>query len=366
MQKTNQHKCQITGFNNTQIIEKLDLAPSIVQFKLAAPLLADKAEAGQFIVLRMDEMAERLPLTIADFSKSEGWISVIFQAVGASTRRLAQMITGDVILDLAGPLGEPSQIENYGSVVCVGGGVGVAPVYPVARALHEAGNRVISIIGAKNSELLILEKKMRAISSELFVCTDDGSTGHHGFVTQVLKELLEKENSIKRVWAIGPVVMMDAVCRVTDHYRLHTEVSLNSIMVDGSGMCGACRVEVGGQVRFVCVDGPEFDGHKVNFNELITRQSMYVSEEKRARWNYSMVSGEQEIHSRPKQRVDMPCHDPRLRIRNFDEVALGYSPNMARSEASRCLQCKKQPCVQGCPVDVPIPRFIKKVSEGKF
>ncbi len=360
------HPCQYTGFHNTRILDRLDLSTDVVQFRLKAPLLAAKTRPGQFIVLRTDEKAERLPLTIADFNREEGWITIIFQTVGASTRRLARLNTGDLILDLVGPLGEPSNIMNYGTVVCVGGGVGVAPVYPIARALHEAGNRVISIIGARDKDLIIMEEQMRAISEELIICTDNGSYGRKGFVTQALEDLLKSDETVKRVWAIGPVIMMSAVCRVTEPHKLHTEVSLNSIMVDGTGMCGACRVDVGGETRFVCVEGPEFDGHKVNFRELMTRQSVYVSEENRAMWDYSVVSGERETLEKTKKRVDMPCHDPRIRVSTFDEVALGYSPRMARMEASRCLQCKKHPCIEGCPVEVPIPKFIKLVSEGSF
>jgi len=362
---TTHHQCRGTGFHNTRILERVDLTPSIIQFKLEAPVLAGKAMPGQFVVLRQDEKAERLPLTIADYSSNEGWIVVIFQPVGASTRRLAQLVTGDLILDLVGPLGIASHIENYGTVVCVGGGVGVAPVYPVARALHEAGNRLVSIIGARSKDLIILEEEMNAISDKLIVCTDDGSYGLKGFVTNALQELIDSGEKINRVWAIGPVIMMANVCKVTRPYDLHTEVSLNSVMVDGSGMCGACRVEVDSTVKFVCVDGPEFDGHKVNFTELMTRQAMYASEEKRALWDYVVSSGEQDTKEKAATRIDMPRQDPRIRITNFDEVALGYSEKLAQLEASRCLQCKKHPCTQGCPVEVPIPEFIKKVAEGK-
>ena len=361
-----QHRCQDTGFVNTRIIERVDLTPSVVQFRLHAPILAAKALPGQFVVLRLDEHAERLPLTIVDFDRGEGWITVIFQPVGASTQRLARLKTGDVLLDVVGPLGEPSPVKNYGTVVCIGGGVGVAPVYPITRALKEAGNRVISIVGARSQDLIILEKEMGAFSDEVLVCTDDGSYGRAGFVTDALQAVIDRGETIDRVWAIGPVLMMDAVCRVTQPHGIHTDVSLNSIMLDGSGMCGACRVEVGGAVRFVCVDGPEFDGHQVNFKELLTRQSMYRSEEHRAMWDYVMTDAEGEVLEPAKTRVSMPRQDPRLRIGNFDEVALGYSPKMARSEASRCLQCKKQPCTKGCPVEVPIPEFIRLIAEGRF
>jgi glutamate synthase (NADPH) small chain len=360
------HECQRDGFRDTRILERIDLSPSIIQFRLEAPVLAATAQPGQFVVLRMDDHAERLPLTIVDFNAEEGWITVIFAPVGASTSRLAELETKDVLLDLVGPLGEPTAIENYGTVVCIGGGVGVAPVFPIARALAAAGNKVISIIGARNKDMIILEEPMGAFSDEVIVCTDDGSYGREGFVTKALQEVLDRGEKVDRVWAIGPVVMMAAVSEVTKPSGIHTEVSLNSIMLDGSGMCGACRVEVGGAIKFVCVDGPEFDGHKVNFKELMTRQRMYTSEEHRAMWDYMMTSGETDHIERTKKRLDMPRQDPRTRISNFDEVALGYSPKMARTEALRCLQCKSHPCTKGCPVEVPIPEFIKAIAEGKF
>jgi glutamate synthase (NADPH/NADH) small chain len=360
------HRCQETGFRNARILLRRQHSPAVVEFRLSAPMLARKAKAGQFVVLRIDEKAERLPMTIVDANAEEGWITIILQTVGASTRRLGQLQQGDMVLDLVGPLGEPSRIERYGTVVCVGGGVGIAPVYPIARALKQAGNRVISILGARTKDLLILEDEMRAVSDELLLCTDDGSYGRKGFVTQVLADLLAGGEKIDRLWAVGPVVMMHAVSEVTRPANVPTDVSLNSIMLDGSGMCGACRVEVGGAVKFVCVDGPEFDGHQVNFKELMTRQSMYSSEENRALWDYMVTDGGREAIEKPKRRVDMPVQDPRVRITNFDEVALGYTAKLARMEATRCLQCKNRPCVKGCPVEVPIPEFVKLTSQGKF
>ncbi|HPM75772.1 MAG TPA: NADPH-dependent glutamate synthase [bacterium] len=363
---TKKHQCRSTGFRNTRIIERSDLTPSIIQFKLEAPILAAKAQPGQFVVLRMDEKAERLPMTIVDFHREQGWITVIFQTVGASTRRLSHLTTGDLLLDLVGPLGEPTRLDNYGHVVLVGGGVGAAPVFPIARALKDAGNKVTVVIGARSKDLMILEREFMAFADELILCTDDGSYGCKGFVTTALADLIENGVPIDRVWAIGPVEMMNAVVETTRPHNIHTEVSLNSIMLDGSGMCGACRVEVGGAIKFVCVDGPEFDGHQVNFKELLTRQSMYASEEHRAMWDYILTEEAGEAVERMKKRIDMPRQDPRVRVTNFDEVALGYSPKQARIEASRCLQCKKQPCIAGCPVEVPIPQFIKLVADGHF
>jgi len=264
-----------------EIVAKKVLAPTIVQMEVAAPEVAGRAKAGQFIILRLDEVGERIPLTIADFNRDKGTISTIFQEVGYSTTRLGNLNEGDQLQDFVGPLGQPSEIENYGKVVCVGGGVGVAPIYPIARSLKEAGNEVISIIGARTKDLLILEEEMRAVSSRLLVTTDDGSYGRHGFVTQVLEEIL-REDEVKVVWGIGPVVMMRAVANTTRPFKVRTVVSMNPIMVDGTGMCGACRVQVGDETKFACVDGPEFDGHLVDWELALARLSFYKDEEKRA------------------------------------------------------------------------------------
>jgi ferredoxin--NADP+ reductase len=260
-----------------KILEREDLAPKIKLFKVEAPELARKARAGQFIILRIDEIGERIPLTIADYNADKGTITIIFQEVGKTTDLLGELNVGDSILDFAGPLGCASEIEKFGTVVCVGGGVGVAPVYPIARALHEAGNKVISIIGARSKDMLIWEDEMKKISSELYVATDDGTAGTKGFVTDVLKDVLAREK-VDRVVAIGPVVMMHAVARVVPE-NLPLVVSLNTIMVDGTGMCGACRLEAAGKTMFACVDGPEFDGHTVNWDLILQRSKMFVNEE---------------------------------------------------------------------------------------
>mgnify|MGYP001011250539 CR=1 FL=1 len=260
-----------------KIVEREDLAPKIKLFKVAAPEIARKARPGQFIILRIDENGERIPLTIADFDRDQGTITIIFQEVGRTTDQLGEMTAGDNILDFAGPLGCASEIDNFGTVVCIGGGVGVAPVYPIARALHEAGNKVISIIGARTKEMLIWEDEMRKISSELYIATDDGTFGTKGFVTDVLKDLLAKEK-VDRVLAIGPVVMMHAVAKVVPS-DLPVVVSLNTSMMDGTGMCGACRLEASGRTMFACVDGPEFDGHTVNWELINQRSKMFKDEE---------------------------------------------------------------------------------------
>ncbi|WP_338832792.1 Dihydroorotate dehydrogenase B (NAD(+)), electron transfer subunit [Moorella humiferrea] len=264
-----------------RIVRKEVMSPVIKLMEIEAPEVAAKARAGQFIILRIDEEGERIPLTIADFDRSRGTITTIFQEVGYTTRRLGALEEGDTLTDFVGPLGQPSEIENYGRVVCVGGGVGVAPIFPIARALKEAGNEVISIIGARTKELLFWEEKMRAVSSELLVATDDGSYGYKGFVTDLLKQVLEERGKIARVWGIGPVVMMRAVAETTRPFNVPTIVSMNPIMVDGTGMCGACRVSVGGETKFACVDGPEFDGHQVDWQLALRRLNMYREEEKR-------------------------------------------------------------------------------------
>ncbi|RMG84883.1 MAG: sulfide/dihydroorotate dehydrogenase-like FAD/NAD-binding protein [Candidatus Dadabacteria bacterium] len=267
------------------IVEKQTLAPTVHRMVIRAPEIARKHRAGNFVILRVHEKGERIPLTVADKDPEAGTITLVFQAVGKTTSELGGLQAGDALLDLAGPMGKPTHIETFdGVTVCVGGGIGVAPVHPIACALKEAGNRVVSIIGARTKELLIMEDEMRRASDELLVATDDGSYGHHGFVTDVLKQVIEREGkeNVALVVAIGPVPMMRACCRVTEPYGVHTVVSLNPIMVDATGMCGACRVTVGGETKFACVDGPEFDGHKVDFDELAKRLRMYVEDERRA------------------------------------------------------------------------------------
>jgi ferredoxin--NADP+ reductase len=264
-----------------RIIRKETLAEGIKLFEVAAPEIAKKAEPGQFIILRKDERGERIPLTIADFERNLGILALIFQEVGRSTKELGQMETGDKILDLVGPLGRKSEIENYGRVVCIGGGVGIAPVYPITRALKNAGNEVISIIGARSADQLILKDKMAEISHQLYITSDDGTIGQKGFVTDVLKIILD-EKTVDLIVAIGPLPMMQAVSETSRPFGIKTIVSLNPIMVDGTGMCGACRVAVGDETKFACVDGPEFDGHKVDWDLAIKRSRMFLEEEKQA------------------------------------------------------------------------------------
>lgn len=264
-----------------EILAKEELAQgTVVGNVIKAPLIAKKARPGQFVIIRVNETGERIPLTMADTDPEAGTITLIYQVVGKSTALMKSLKVGDGYLDICGPLGQPTHLEKLGTVICVGGGTGVAVLHPITKGMKAAGNQVIAIIGARTKDLLILEDKMGQASHELRVCTDDGSYGHHGFVTDVLKEYLDKKDPVALIVAIGPVPMMKFTCKLTAGYGVKTLVSLNPIMVDGTGMCGCCRVSVDGATRFACVDGPEFDGHKVNFDELIQRQRAYLEQEK--------------------------------------------------------------------------------------
>ena len=273
-----------------RIIYRETLAAKIHLFKIEAPAVAKKAQPGQFVVVRVDERGERIPLTIADWDEKEGSVSMVFMEVGATTFRLAQLKAGESIADFVGPLGVPSDIEKFGTVVCVAGGVGVAVITPIAKALKEKGNNIISILGARSKDLLFWEDKLRNASHQLIVTTDDGTYGRKGVVTEPLKELLESGEKVDRVIAIGPTVMMKFCAKTTQPFGVKTIVSLNPIMVDGTGMCGCCRVSVGGATRFACVDGPDFDGHQVDWDLLSARQRIYLDEEKRSfeQWQAQM------------------------------------------------------------------------------
>ena len=265
-----------------KILDKQELTPQIKQVKIHAPEIAEKAKAGQFVILRVDDEGERIPLTLAAWENTKGTITLIFQEVGVSTKKLGCLQIHDEILNIAGPLGKPSDVKNYGLAAVVCGGVGTAAAYPIAKALKEAGNTVVSIIGARTDGLLILEEEMKQVSDELYISTDDGSKGRKGFVSDVLKSLIDQKYQFDIVYAIGPPLMMRTTSEVTRPYGIKTIVSLNPIMVDGMGMCGACRVSVGGTTKFACIDGPEFDAHSTNFEELIKRLSVYPPEEKLA------------------------------------------------------------------------------------
>ena len=273
-----------------EILAKEALGPVIKLMVISAPDVARKARAGQFVIVRISEEGERIPLTIADYDRGEGTITIVFQEVGKTTLHLGTMQVGDKLSSFTGPLGHPSEIENHGTVICAAGGLCIALMYPIARALREAGNYVISIIGARNKDLIFWEDKVRSISDELIVCTDDGSYGRKAFVMHPLQELLEAREDIGHIWVIGPAIMMKFTALATKPFNVPTTVSLNSVMVDGTGMCGSCRCEVGGETKFACVHGPEFDGHEVDWDLLLARQRVYLDEEKQSleRWQATM------------------------------------------------------------------------------
>lgn len=274
-----------------RIVAKKELAQKIKLVEIQAPEIAKKAQPGQFVILRIDAKGERIPLTLTDWDSQKGTITLIFLEVGASTEKLGTLEVGQTVLNVAGPLGNPSEIRRYGLVCVLGGGVGTASAFPVVRALKQAGNKVVAIIGAKTAELLILEDRITEITDELLVSTDDGTKGQKGFVSDVLKALIQKGYKFNIVYAIGPTLMMRAVAETTRPYNIKTIVSLNPIMVDGMGMCGACRVTVGGSTKFACVDGPEFDAHQVDFGELLKRQMAFLSEEKLALQRFQAECG---------------------------------------------------------------------------
>jgi len=377
------------------IIDKKKIAEAIYSIKVLAPKIAAKRKAGQFIVLIADEKGERIPLTIAGADKDTGIIEIVFQTVGRTTQHLASLKVGrgDSIKDILGPLGHPTYIKNFGTAVCIGGGLGIALAMPITEALHEAGNNVISIISARNEGLLLMEDRLRLISNELLIATDDGSKGFHGFPTQILQEMIDNKRKIDIVFAVGPVPLMGAVCKVTKPYNIKTIVSLNPIMVDATGMCGACRVEVGGKTKFACVDGPEFDGHQVDFDTLMKRLRIYTDDEAGSKEDqkdaqaealqmdeektetYKKVEEEllsqqtilKEGEKKPKiPRQIMPQQSAKSRRNNFKEVPFGYTVEQAQREATRCIQCKKPLCYEGCPVNIDIPAFIKLIGEGDY
>ena len=272
-----------------KIVRREEMAEgTVILNEIEAPLIAKKAKPGQFVILKADEDGERIPLTMAETDKDKGTITIIYMVVGKSTALFRDLKVGDTFQDVIGPLGKPTHLEKRGKVICVGGGTGVAVLHPITRAMKDVGNEVVCIIGARTKDLLILEEQMKNASHDLRVCTDDGSYGHHGFVTDVMKEVLE-EGDIKEVVAIGPVPMMKAVSNITKEYKVPTLVSLNPIMVDGTGMCGGCRVSVGGETKFACVDGPEFDGHQVDFDELTLRLNAYLEDEKKCHEEYCTI-----------------------------------------------------------------------------
>ncbi len=400
-----------------KIIKKVQFSEKVFRLDVEAPLIAKARKAGHFVIVRVDEKGERVPLTIAGSDKEKGTITLVIQTVGASTTQLCALNEGDYIADVVGPLGRATHIENYGTVLCAGGGVGTAPMLPIIQALKAAGNRVISVIAGRSKDLIILEDEVRASSDEVIIMTDDGSYGNKGVVTVGMEQVIQREK-VDKCFAIGPAIMMKFCCLLTKKYDIPTDVSLNTIMVDGTGMCGACRVSVGGKTKFVCVDGPEFDGHQVDFNEMMQRAGAFKAEELEAIAAYQTAlegqgarGKEQEntsscpddssapITSSPApqevslaaltdrnapwreelrksmkakertqiERQKMPELDPVYRATTrTEEVNQGLTKEQALTEAKRCLDCANPSCMQGCPVGINIPSFIKNIERGEF
>ena len=343
------------------------IAPDIKQFIINAPVIAKKRKPGQFVIIRISDKGERIPLTIVDSDQTTGTITLIVQGIGKSTRQINQLEAGDLILDMVGPLGNPSEVDYFGHVVVIGGGVGTAVSYPQAKALKEVGNRITAIIGARTQKLVILEDELKQISDEVYVCTDDGSYGQEGFVTQQLQTLIDDDDKIDFVLAVGPLPMMRAVADMTRPHNIQTVVSLNSIMVDGTGMCGGCRVALDGSVKFACVDGPEFDAHLVDFETLMNRNRAYLHEEQCALEESAQEverANRREIRKIPRQPI--PAREPAERIEDFEEVSIGFTEALMLLEAQRCLECKRPACVAGCPVEVKIPDFIHLIKNKQY
>lgn len=366
-----------------KIVKKKQLAPEIYSLDVLAPRVAGSALPGQFVIVKNGELGERIPLTICDYDKVNGTVTIVIQTIGEGTKKLVDVNEGDYYTDFVGPLGNPSEyihadLEELKSkkILFIAGGLGSAPVYPQVKWFHEQGLSCDVIIGARNKELIIMEEEMEKVCDNLYTCTDDGSYGFNGNVTMLLKDLVQNQGKhYDEVVAIGPMIMMKFVCLTTKELNIHTIVSMNPIMVDGTGMCGACRITVGGEVKFACVDGPEFDGHKVDFNEAMYRQAMYKTAEGRARLEQETAEpkhaencGCDQIEEllKAKKRIPMPEQDPKVRATNFEEVSYGYTLEQAQAEASRCLGCKKPKCVGSCPVALDIPTFINHIKEGNI
>ncbi len=384
-----------------KIIHKRKLAPDTYLFEVEAPLIAMSRRPGQFIMICPDSHSERIPISIAGGNAEKGTIQFVIQAIGQTTKKITALEGGDIIENVVGPLGAESELKHFGTVVFIGGGYGVAAILSIAQACQKLGNRVISIVGARKKELLILLDEVKAVSHEVRVSTNDGSLGTKGLVLDVLKQMIDEGEQIDKVFAIGPVPMMEAVSQLTRPYGISTTVSLNPIMVDGTGMCGGCRVEVGGEIKFACYEGPEFDGHLVDFRSLANRQKWYKEMEltalKRVEGGIEIeryfpidencpieeiirsvpihvppeIDPNRTLELNPRQRMKiprqkMPVQDARIRVCNFAEVNLGFSPELAQIEAARCIQCRVPHCVEGCPVHIDIPAFIKRIEAGDF
>ena len=371
-----------------KIVSKEQFSEKVFRLRVEAPLIAKAYRAGNFVIIRVGEKGERIPLTIAHADTEKGLITLVIQKVGLSSSRLCDLNEGDYITDVVGPLGQATHIENFGTVVCAGGGVGVAPMLPIAAALKKAGNRVISVLAGRSKDLIILEKEVREVSDEVIIMTDDGSYGDKGLVTEGIERVIKREK-VDHCVAIGPAIMMKFVCKLTKQYEIPTVVSLNTIMVDGTGMCGACRVTVGGKTKFVCVDGPEFDGHQVDFDGMMQRLGSFRAEEaheiEKLEQHVSCASEEDDLTNRdaawrvelrnkmkPKERTaiercPMPELEPAYRATKLrEEVNTGFTKEQALVEAQRCLDCPKPTCMEGCPVSINIPSFVKNIERGEF
>ena len=393
-----------------KIVKKVQFSEKVFKLVVEAPLIARARKAGHFVIIRVDEKGERIPLTIAGSDIQKGTIDLVIQTVGVSTTRLCALNEGDYIHDVVGPLGRATHIENYGTVLCAGGGVGTAPMLPIIQALKAAGNRVVSVIAGRSKELIILENEVRKSSDEVIIMTDDGSYGQKGVVTVGMEQVIQREK-VDKCFAIGPAIMMKFCCLLTKKYEIPTDVSLNTIMVDGTGMCGACRITVGGKMKFVCIDGPEFDGHQVDFDEMMRRGGAFKIEEKEALeaflsaassslgttdsvereksvpdlkdmdlstplseltdrnalWREALRKSMKAKERTAIERCKMPELDPVYRATTrTEEVNQGLTVEQAMTEAKRCLDCANPSCMQGCPVGINIPSFIKNIERGEF
>ena len=366
-----------------KIVSKEQFSEKVFKLVVEAPLIAKSRKAGHFVIVRVGEHGERMPLTIAEADKEKGTITLVVQTVGLSSIKLCSLNVGDYITDIVGPLGKATHIENFGTVVCAGGGVGIAPMLPIVQALKAAGNRVVTVLAGRNKNLIILEEEMRAASDEVIIMTDDGSYGEKGLVTQGIENVINREK-VDKCFAIGPAIMMKFVCLLTKKYDIPTDVSLNTIMVDGTGMCGACRITVGGKTKFVCVDGPEFDGHQVDFDEMLKRMAAFkdaereelehyqhqeetINKSRDAEWRKALRQAMKPKERMAIERCKMKELDPQYRAHQLkEEVNQGLSAQVAQQEAHRCLDCANPGCVQGCPVGIDIPRFIKHIEKGEF
>ena len=393
-----------------KIVSKQQFSEKVFKLEVEAPLIAKARRAGHFVIVRTGEKGERIPLTIADSDVEKGTITLVVQTVGYSSTKLCSLNVGDYITDVVGPLGQATHIEKFGTVVCAGGGVGVAPMLPIIKALKAAGNKVVSVLAGRTKELIILEDEVRKHSDEVIIMTDDGSYGQKGVVTVGIEQVIQREK-VDKCFAIGPAIMMKFCCLLTKKYNVPTDVSLNTIMVDGTGMCGACRITVGGKTKFVCVDGPEFDGHEVDFDEMFKRMGAFKAEEleemKKLEQSISSPTSQSSSTSKPSETISINPEDgiasiDELLDRNTnwrkelqatmkpkdrtliercvmseldpvyrattrtEEVNQGLTEEQALTEAKRCLDCPKPSCMEGCPVNINIPSFIKSIERGHF